>query len=195
MSKKMWADRQNVPSRKEQSMGKLSKAGKIILRIALVISALIYPGFMAMMSAAGWMHNVGTGSYPDVFRSFAGWMYAGGGMLCAGTVLVLLGAKPKLWICNLIGMAAGVIGCGACLSSLYRFCAYADQHFSGIGETMQPVSELYRGRLLPVILTAVLLVILGAWQSFSEDAREYRIARKREKEARENAPAPKILGE
>lgn len=176
-------------------MEKLSKAGKILLRIALVLTTLVYPGFMAMMSAAGWMHNVGTGSYPDIFRSFAGWMYAGGGMLCAGTVLVLLGAKPRLWTCNLPGMVLGAAGCGACLSSLYRFCAYADAHFPGIGETMQPVSELYRGRLLPVILPALLVGLLGCWQVFSEETREFRIARRREKEARENAPAPKILGE
>lgn len=176
-------------------MEKFSKIGKILLRIALMLSTLVYPGFMAMMSAAGWMHNVESGSYPDIFRSFAGWMFTGGGLLCAGALLALLGAKPKLWVCNAAAAAAGCIGCAACLSSLYRFCAYADQHFSGIGETMQPVSQLYRDRLLPVLLPAVLLLVLSLWQIFDEPAREYRILRRREKEARESAPAPKILGD
>lgn len=174
-------------------MEKLRKIGTFLLRAALVISTLVYPGFMAMLSAAGWMYNVRGGNYPDIFRSLAGWMFAGGGLLCAGTFLALLGAKPRRWALNAVALPAGCAGCAACLSSLYRFCAYADQHFSGIGETMQPVSELYRDRLLPVILPTVLLAVLCLRQIFCEEAREYRIARKREKEIRENAPAPKIL--
>jgi hypothetical protein len=79
------------------------------------------------------------------------------------------------------------------MSSLFRFCAYADQHFSGIGETMQPVSELYRDRLMPVLLPAALAVCLGAWHLFSEESRDYRRERRAAKLAAENAEAPKIV--
>lgn len=176
-------------------MDTVSRIGKICLRIGAFLAVLVYPGFMAMMSAAGWLHNVGTGSYPDTFRSLAGWMIAGGGMLCVSLLLAFLGARPKLWGCNLAAAVLSVTGCTACLLSLHRFCAYADTHFSGIGETMEPVSQLYRDRLLPVLLAAALLLALSLWQLFSDPVREYRIAQKYEKRRRDNAPAPKILGE
>ena len=174
-------------------MEKVSKIGKICLRIITFCLTLVYPGFMAMMSAAGWMHNVGTGSYPAIFRSYAGWMFAGGGLLCAGMVLALFGIRGKWWKCNVAGAAASVTGCIACMTVLQKFSAYADEHFPGIGDSMKPVSELYRERLLPIAGVAVLLVLLCVWQALAEPAREYRIRKFREKQAKENAPAPKIL--
>ena len=81
------------------------------------------------------------------------------------------------------------------MSALHRFCVYADQNFSGIGDALRPVSDLYRVRLLPILAPALLLVGLSLWQVFSEEAREVRIRKKRERDARENAPAPRILGE
>ena len=174
-------------------MKKPAKFLHILLTAALLISAAVYPGFMAMMSAAGWLYNVRQGAYPAVFRSFAGWMIAGGILLCIGAVLAVLSAKPKRWKLAPVSMGAAAVGLAACLSSLYRFTAYADQHFSGIGETMQPVSDLYRTRLLPVILPAVLTLVLAAWHLFSEETRDYRSRKRAERLAAENAPAPKIV--
>ena len=176
-------------------MKKFAKTGRLLLRILLVLLTLVYPGFMAVMSAAGWHYNVTQGSYPALFDSLAGWMYAGSFLLCAGTLLVLIGAKPRLWQCNAAAGVMGVLGCAACMSALHRFCVYADQNFSGIGEGLRPVSDLYRVRLLPILAPALLLVCLSLWQAFSEEAREARIRKKHERDARENAPAPKILGE
>ena len=174
-------------------MKKWQKPVKIILSVLLLLSAAVYPGFMAMMSASGWMYNVREGHYPDVFRSFAGWMYAGGILVCIGAVLAVLSMKPKRWVCAPVSMGCAGIGLAAAMSALYRFTAYADQHFSGIGETMQPVSDLYRDRLLPVILPAVLAIVLAAWNLFSEDTRDYRSRKRAERLAAENAPAPKII--
>lgn len=176
-------------------MGKFAKTGKLLLRLLLVILTLIYPGFMAVMSAAGWHYNVTQGSYPALFDSLAGWMYAGSFLLCTGTLLVLIGAKPRLWTCNIAAGCMGGVGCAACMMSLHRFCVYADQNFSGIGESLRPVSDLYRVRLLPILAPALLLAGLSLWQACSEEAREVRSRRKQERHAKENAPAPKILGE
>ena len=174
-------------------MKKWQKIVKTCLAILLLISSAIYPGFMAMMSASGWMYNVREGNYPAVFRSFAGWMYAGGGLICIGAVLAVLSMKPKRWACAPFSIGSAGLGLAACMSSLYRFTAYADQHFSGIGETMQPVSALYRDRLLPILFPAVLAVILAAWNLFSEDTREHRSRKRAERLAAENAPAPRIV--
>lgn len=176
-------------------MEKLSGIGKICLRIAVVILTVIYPAFMAMMSAAGWMHNVGTGAYPAMFRSLAGFMFTGGGLVCAGTISAMLGIRARWWKCNIAGIASGCVGCGMCLAVLRRFCTYADEHFSGIGDDLMPVSQLYRDRLLPILLVTVLLTVLCLWQIFTDPAREFRIRKRREQAERENAPAPKILGD
>ncbi|MEE3405983.1 MAG: hypothetical protein VZR73_18075, partial [Acutalibacteraceae bacterium] len=55
---------------------------QIFLRIILVITTLIYPCFMVMMSATGWMYQFQSGNYPPVFRNFSIGMYVGGGLLC-----------------------------------------------------------------------------------------------------------------
>ncbi len=172
-------------------MKKFSKCTRIFLRVVLVLSTAVYPGLMAMLSAAGWRYNVEQGHYPELFRVFSGWMYAGGILLCTGAVLCLFGAREQWWQCNIPAIGLGGVGCTACLSVLYRFCAYADQHFSGLNETMEPVSQLYRDRLLPVVLPALVLLWLCVWQIVL--AAPYRHRKHREKEARLNAEAPRIL--
>ena len=52
-------------------MKKTPRILEIILEVLLLGTTAVYPGFMAMLSAAGWMHNVREGHYPAVFRSFA----------------------------------------------------------------------------------------------------------------------------
>lgn len=167
------------------------KTQKIIhtLLIVLLLLSFVLYGFMAVMSAAGWLYNVREGNYPDIFRSFAQWMYAGTALLFAAVILVLLSSKSRFCYCALAAMPCAGLGLTACLSSLYRFCVYADQNFSGIGDTMQPVSELYRDRLLPLIFPAVLCFVLAAWHFWSEDARDFR----NKKRAADDAPAPGIL--
>ena len=166
-----------------------------ILKAVLAVSALVYPGFMAMMSAAGWLYNVREGNYEAIFRSFSGWMIGGGVLVLAAVLLVLIGGVGKRWRWNVAAAVLAAVGGAACMSALYRFIAYADAHFSAIDGTMQPVSELYRDRLLPILLPAALAVGIAVWQIFDPETREQRIRELREKEARDSAPAPKILGD
>ncbi len=166
----------------------MKKALQNFLRILLVILTMIYPCFMVMMSATGWMYNFKSGNYPELFRNFAMGMYLGGGLLCLGTILLFFGIKAKFWKINFISLSSAVIGCPLCMGILSKFSDYADQNFSGIGESMQPVSEMYHDRIFPVIFPAVLLAVLSVWQIL--DTREERI---QERARIENAEAPKIL--
>ena len=168
----------------------MKKALQIFLKVILVITTLIYPCFMVMMSATGWMYNFNSGNYPAIFRNFSIGMYIGGGLLCFGTVLLLFGKKAKFWKLNIISMLSACIGCVTCMTILSKFTAYADQNFSGIGENMKPVSEMYYDRIFPVIVPAFLLAILSVWQIF--DTRDERIQKQFELE---NAEAPKILND
>ena len=157
---------------------------QIFLRIILVITTLIYPCFMVMMSATGWMYQFQSGNYPPVFRNFSIGMYVGGGLLCIGTIVLFFGNKAKFWKYNIISLICAFVGCGICMTILSQFTAYADQNFSGIGENMKPVSEMYNDRIFPVIVPAFLLGFLSLSQIFDK---------KFEPQSQGEETAPRIL--
>ncbi len=169
----------------------MKKTIRICLDIFLIILSLIYPGFMAVMSAAGWHYNVKQGHYPEIFGVYSFWMFLGAGLILSGVICCFLAKKPKFYILNLISAFAGIAGTVSCMTVLKNFCAYAEQNFSGIGENMKPVSELYRDRLLPIVFPVFLMLILD-FRNFLE-SREFRIQKKNQKLAELNAEAPKIL--
>lgn len=171
------------------------KIVKIILRSLLVPAAIVYSAFMPLMSAAGWQYNVNEGNYPALFGAFATWMNIGSLLLIAAAVLVFFGIKPKFWQCNAVSIGCGCAGLVSCMTVLYRFTAYADQNFSGIDGTMQPVSELYRDRLLPMLLPFALGLALAVIQLLDYEARVYRRQKREEKKRLDAEEAPKILGE
>ncbi len=184
-----------IPSGSGSQNSPLRKTGYAVLRGLLIVTTLIYPGFMAMLSAAGWQHNLRSkgGNYPDeVFAPFITWMYIGAALLILGAVLCLLGGKHRLWLCNLLALLCACPGIAACMTVLYRFCAYADR-YGYSNQEMQPASEIYRDRLLPMLLPFLLLCTLALLQLFSYDARVYRRQQRDAKRRALNAEAPKIL--
>ncbi len=184
-----------IEPEKRQTLSPIWRTVRIILRVLLVITTLLYPVVMDMLSAAGWQQNLKSngGSYPDeIFGPFATWMFIGAGLLVLGTLLCLLGARLRLWLCNLLALACACPGIAACMTVLYRFCAYADRKGYS-SQDMQPASDIYRDRILPTLLPFALICILALWQFFAYDARVWR-KQKRDAGRRErNAEAPKIL--
>lgn len=169
----------------------MKKIIRICMDIFLIILSLIYPGFMAVMSAAGWDYNVKQGHYPEIFSVYSFWMFLGAGLILFGVVCCFAAKKPKFYIFNTISAVVGIIGTVSCMTVLHQFCIYAEQNFSGIGESMQPVSDLYRDRILPIVFPVFLMLILDFWNFL--ESREYRIQKKNQKLAERNAEAPKIL--
>ncbi len=166
-----------------------------LLRVALAATTLIYSLFMSQMSAAGWQYNVNEGNYPELFAAFAAWMRIGSVLLTLAAVFCFIGIKPKLWRFNAAALLCNCAGIVSCMTVLYRFTAYADQNFSGIDETMQPVSELYRDRLLPTLLPFALCCVLAVWQSTSYDVKVYIQQKRDEKKKKDMEEAPRILGD
>lgn len=177
------------------SGGTAPRIVQICLHVLLLLTTLVYSLFMAQMSAAGWQFNVNEGNYPELFAAFATWMRIGSVLLTAAAVFCLCGRKPKLWRCNAIALGCGCAGISSCMTVLYQFTAYADQNFPGIDGTMQPVSELYRDRLLPLLLPFAIVCVLSLWQMFSYDAKVYRQQKRDEKRRRDREQAPRILGD
>lgn len=171
------------------------KSLKICLRALLILTTIVYPLFMGLMSAAGWQYNVNEGNYPTLFSTFATWMTIGCVLLAAGAVLCMLGMKRRLWVCNAAALGCAAGGITAAMTVLYRFMAYADQNFPGHRETMQPISEIYRDRLLPMLVPFGLICVLALWQMFSYDCRVYRQQKREEKRRRDAEQAPSILGD
>ncbi len=168
---------------------------RILLIILLLLSAVVYALFMPQMSAAGWQYNVNEGNYPQLFAAFATWMRIGSVLLCAAVVLCLLGQRIKLWRCNVISLFCGGAGFASCMTVLVRFMKYADQNFPGMGETMQPVSSMYRDRLLPMLLPFALLCVLCVWKLATYDVQVYRKQKREEKHRKNEEQAPKILSD
>jgi len=171
------------------------KIAKIILIVLLLLTTAVYALFMPMMSAAGWQYNVDQGNYPQLFAAFSNWMRIGSVLLTAAAVFCLIGIKPKFWRCNALALGCGCAGISSCMTVLYHFTVYADQNFSGIDDTMQPVSALYRDRLLPALLPFVLVCVISVWNVASYEAQVYRKQKRDEKRRREQEQAPKILGD
>ncbi|MBR0483267.1 MAG: hypothetical protein IJJ69_00630 [Oscillospiraceae bacterium] len=171
----------------------MKKFIRICLEILLLITAVIFPGFMAMLSASGWKYNVRQGKYPEIFSVYSFWMFLGAVLVLIAVLCCFIGKKPKFYILNLLAVISDIAGTAFCMTVLKKFCAYADQNFSGIGESMKPVSELYQDRLLPIGFPAFLVLILAVWNFL--ESREYRIEKKNQKLAELNAEAPKILQE
>ncbi len=161
----------------------MKKKPKILpkfLQVILLLTTLVYPLFMVQMTAAGWKYNACAGNYPALFHTYAFWMAAGGLLMTAGTAFCFAGMFRK-W-CNPAAILCSGGGMAACLVVLRNFTVYADSHFSAVRFTMEPVSELYRDRLLPVILPFLLVCVLSVMQLLTVG-----MPRREEKEA------PKIL--
>ena len=168
----------------------MKKFIRICLEVLLVITAVIFGG-MAILSASGWKYNVNQGNYPEVFRSYSFWMFLGAGMILLAVICCFIGKKEKYYRMNPVSVMLDIAGMFCCMSVLKKFCNYADQNFSGIGDSMKPVSELYQDRILPIGFPAFLILILAVWNFL--ESREYRIERKNQELAVLNAEAPKIL--
>ena len=165
---------------------------KIIIEIILLCSGAVSE-CMILLSAAGWRYNVRQGNYPELFNVFSFWLFLGAGLLGISMILCMLGKKDKFYKLNFISMICSTAGLTACMTVLSKFCAYADQNFSGIGDSMKPVSEMYRDRISLVILPVSLIFILSVWNFLK--SREYRIALKQKRLQEINAQAPKIISD
>jgi hypothetical protein len=149
--------------------------------------------FMAIMSAVGWNYNVRQGNYPDLLGVYSFWMFLGAGLILLSMILCMIGRKEKFYKLNFISVIFSISGLISCMTVLSKFCIYADQNFSGIGDSMKPVSELYRDRISPIIFPVILILILSVWNFIN--SHEYRIDLKNKKLAELNAEAPKIIPE
>lgn len=162
----------------------------ICLRVTAVLSGLVGSGIM-ILCASGWRYHFHEGNYPAVFHVWSFWMYAGAVLIIMSLLCCMLAIRRKYYILNFFAILFSISGYLVCMLVLSEFCDYADRNFSGIGDSMQPVSELYQNRIEWILFPVLLIIGLSVWQFFR--SKTYRIQKYQRKIAEENAEAPKIL--
>lgn len=156
----------------------------LVLKGLLIAATAVYPMFMVMLSGAGLIYN--SESYGQELTRVGMLFILSGIIMTAAAILVLCRKN----ITSIIMSSAGV---ALCLAMLYKLVNHADAAGWQAHLTLTPVSSMYLERILPVILPFVLNVLIALIQFFSYEESQKRLQRKKEREEKENAPAPPIV--
>lgn len=156
----------------------------LVLKLILAVLTVIFPVLMVMLAGAGLLHN--SDSYGREVTRIGIFLIASGALMTAGTVLVLFRKNIASLICSCTGFSL-------CMLMLYKLTEHADSAGWSDAYTMEPVSDMYTARILPVIAPFAIAAVLAVIQFFSYEEKERRRLRRQLKEEKENEPAPPIL--
>ncbi|WP_296694993.1 hypothetical protein [Ruminococcus sp.] len=176
MSKK---NLKKTPSRSSAIM----KAAKVIM----LLLTLYFSCAMTVLSGAGLIYN--RASYGSGMAVTGFFLIFSAALMTAGAILCIF-RKNAADILSIVFSAGGFI---LCMVMLYKLVSHADRCGWTDKYTLQPISSMYKARILPCIIPAAMAIAVALIQLFSYDMIQYRRKRRAEKEARENAPAPPII--
>ena len=157
---------------------------QIFLKLALVVTTLIYPLFMDLLTALGW--TVNAHSYGAKFRILAAVVAVGALLMTAGVILALC----KKDIAALVTGFFPLMGAVSIATSIAEAAGWAPQSEAHLGRSAY---QIWADRMLPTIAPYCLLVAVALLHYFSYEASAARREKKRQKEEFENRPAPKIV--
>lgn len=126
------------------------------MKIFLVLSTVAFPFLTVIMTGAGLVYN-----YISYGRKI---MYTGiffilsGLLMTAGSILNMFNKK----IFNIVSALLWCAGFILCMTMLYRLCLHAD--YNGWSRNLQPVSSMYKSRIMPVAVPFVLDMTLSVIQ-------------------------------
>lgn len=158
-------------------------------KVVMMLLTLYFSCAMTVLSGAGLIYNR---------ESYGSKMTATGVLLILSAVLMTAGAILCLFrknAANILSLCFSAMGAILCMIMLYRLVSHADSCGWTDKYTMQPISSMYKARILPCIIPVSAAIAVALVQFFSYDMIQYRRQRKAEKEARENAPAPPLIDE
>lgn len=140
----------------------MEKKKKTLYNIYMVIMTLltvIYSLIMVCMAGAGLIYN--GESYGKELENAGIWLIISGLLMTSGTVTAF-SKKRILWIISAIITAVGL---AVCLAMIYIVCTHADSAGWADNYTSEPVSRMYRERLLPVIVPAVMNLAINIFRA------------------------------
>ncbi|MBR5513147.1 MAG: hypothetical protein IKV85_04060 [Ruminococcus sp.] len=135
------------------------KALYIAYMIIMVIFTVIYSLIMVCMAGAGLIYN--GDSYGRELVNVGIWLIISGVLMTAGAVVCFF----KKRIFSIVSAVLTIAGLAVCLIMLYILCTHADSAGWADNYTMEPVSRMYRERLLPVIAPAVMTLGVDFFKS------------------------------
>ncbi len=118
--------------------------------IIMVILTAVYSLIMVCMAGAGLIYN--GESYGRELVNVGIWLIVSGILMTTGAAVSFI----KKRIFSIISAVLTIAGLGICLVMIYILCTHADSAGWADNYTMEPVSRMYRERLLPVIAPAVM---------------------------------------
>lgn len=140
---------------------KSKKYVAVILKVLLIVSALVWSFFMVVMTGAGLVFN--RESYGHYIMQTGVFFIISGILMVSGTVLSLFRRK----ILNIISVILSFTGFILCMTMLCRLVNHADRNGWSDNFTLMPVSDMYRTRIMPVIVPSVLSVATAVRNYFS----------------------------
>jgi hypothetical protein len=155
-----------------------------ILKVLQIILTVIFCDAMVMLAGAGLIYNGDT--YGESLIRVGVLLIISGAIMTVGSILLCLKKNVASLICICAGFAL-------CMLMLVKLMNHADSAGWSDNYTMEPVSDMYFRRIMPVIAPFVIGVALGLIQFFSFDAVQARREKKRLKLEKENEPAPPII--
>lgn len=123
---------------------------KKIIRIIMIILTLVYPLFMTCLAGMGLIYN--KTSYGRNMEIIGIFMIISGISMISGAFMCLFRKKSV----NIISLTCSVSGLVLCLAMLYLLCSHADNAGWVDNYTMNPVSDMYKTRILPVIFPSAI---------------------------------------
>ncbi|MDE7363272.1 MAG: hypothetical protein K2N27_00065 [Ruminococcus sp.] len=123
---------------------------KKILKFIMLIFTAFYPFFMNFFAGAGLIYN--KSSYGEDIALIGFFIIFSGLLICSGVIMCLFRKK----ILNIISLVCTFSGFLICLIMIYLICSHADNAGWSDNYTMNPVSDMYKSRLLPVIFPTIL---------------------------------------
>ncbi len=132
---------------------KTERSAVIILKILLILFTLVYSFFMVIMTGAGLVYN--RESYGQSIMHTGVLLIISGILMTSGTVLCFFRKR----ILNLISVILSCTGFILCMIMLFSLVNHADNNGWSDNFTLTPVSDMYRTRIMPVIIPSVLSVI------------------------------------
>ncbi|MBE6854375.1 MAG: hypothetical protein E7501_01835 [Ruminococcus sp.] len=169
--------------------GSVYKKIDIFLRVLMILSTLIFALFIGLLTALGW--NSSLNYQGDTFHTLAAVLAVAILLISAGTVLCMAKKDIIAIICALVG---GIMS----VAVSYRAIAIAyDQGWTSTTSLYldRPVADLWTQRLYPILIPAAMVILCSVLHFFSYEAKLKREENKKRREEKENAPAPKILGD
>lgn len=130
----------------------------LAVKIIILVLTAVYPLAMVCTAGAGLIYN--GKSYGTTLVTCGVLFIVSGIFMTAGALMCL----PRKKLPNIISAVMSIAGLAVCLTVLFIVCSHADNAGWVNSRTLKPVSDMYKFRILPVIIPSLTAIITAIFQ-------------------------------